>query len=183
MLIAQAKKKENIIEFLLYMFQIEDLMRANSLDLEQIMQSYIVPQIQDENMLNRYREWYSGMIEELISLGYEKSGHVSEITEVQMELFYLHTSLLNLINDEKYRSIYDAAIEVINEFRGKSQAEQLNDVDMAVQALYTKLLLRLKGKDISEETENAFELIRRMLAYLAHSYHKMKEGDLNFINN
>lgn len=36
MIIASRKRKENIAEYILYMWQIEDIIRANSCDIEQI---------------------------------------------------------------------------------------------------------------------------------------------------
>ncbi len=36
MLIAKRLKKENISEYLLYMWQVEDMIRANGLDIEKI---------------------------------------------------------------------------------------------------------------------------------------------------
>ena len=41
MITASAKKRENIAEYLLYMWQIEDLIRANNLDIEKIENNII----------------------------------------------------------------------------------------------------------------------------------------------
>ena len=41
MYIASQKRKENIAEYLLYMWQIEDLIRANGLDLDKIKSNVI----------------------------------------------------------------------------------------------------------------------------------------------
>ena len=41
MIIASQKKKENIAEYLLYMWQIEDIIRAYGLDIEQIQKHII----------------------------------------------------------------------------------------------------------------------------------------------
>jgi hypothetical protein len=46
-----------------------------------------------------------------------------------------------------------------------------------------KLLLKLQKKEISPETEEAFDAMRVMLAYLSRGYHKMKSGDLDFLQN
>ncbi len=40
MIIASQKKKENIAEYLLYMWQIEDIIRAYGLDIDQIQKAY-----------------------------------------------------------------------------------------------------------------------------------------------
>ena len=41
MIIAKRKRKENIAEYLLYMWQIEDIIRANNLDIESIRKNVI----------------------------------------------------------------------------------------------------------------------------------------------
>ena len=41
MIIASKKRKENIAEYLLYMWQIEDLIRANGLDMDRIQANII----------------------------------------------------------------------------------------------------------------------------------------------
>ena len=46
-----------------------------------------------------------------------------------------------------------------------------------------KLLLRLQKKDISGETEEAFDQMRIVLAYLTRAYHQMKNGEGQYWNN
>jgi hypothetical protein len=46
-----------------------------------------------------------------------------------------------------------------------------------------KLLMRLQKKEISAETEEAFDAMRILLAYLSRSYHQMKNGDGQYWNN
>ena len=58
-----------------------------------------------------------------------------------------------------------------------------NHIEIAFHALYMKLLLKVQKKDISPESENAFDSMRILLAYLSKSYHKMKNGELDFVNN
>lgn len=41
MIIASQKHKENIAEYLLYMWQIEDIIRANGLDIDRIKENVI----------------------------------------------------------------------------------------------------------------------------------------------
>ena len=41
MIIAKQKRKENIAEYLLYMWQIEDLIRANNFDMDLIRRTVI----------------------------------------------------------------------------------------------------------------------------------------------
>ena len=41
MIVAQQKRKENMVEYLLYMWQVEDLIRANGLDIDKIRETLI----------------------------------------------------------------------------------------------------------------------------------------------
>ena len=43
MLIARQKKQENIAEYLLYMWQLEDILRSYELDIDKVQQSLIDP--------------------------------------------------------------------------------------------------------------------------------------------
>ena len=43
--------------------------------------------------------------------------------------------------------------------------------------------MRLQKKEISAETEDAFDAMRVMLAYLSKAYAQMKAGDMDFLNN
>ena len=54
MLVAQQKLKENIAEYILYMYQIEDVIRAYQFDLDSILENYVIlnlmhPQITLQN--------------------------------------------------------------------------------------------------------------------------------------
>ena len=88
-----------------------------------------------------------------------------------------------MANDDKYKTLYDSALEHIESFRNKSNLKDKNSIELAFHAMYMKLLLKLQGKEISAETEEAFDAMRMMLAYLSKSYHRMKSGDLDFLNN
>lgn len=183
MLIARQKQKENIAEYVLYMYQIEDLIRAYDFDLEKIIESYVRPQLPDNSFVDQYRDWYRELISQMKSQRIEKVGHLHDLKDILVEISYLHTTLLNLANDEKYRALFEAATPFIEEFKEKSNLKDKNNIEVLFQALYMKLLLRLKGKEISAETEEAFDSMRIVLAYISRSYLQMKSGELNFLNN
>ncbi len=183
MLIAQKKIKENIAEYILYMYQIEDVIRAYKFDLDAILENYVKPQLPDESFVSQYSKWYSSLINNMISQRIEKSGHLHEINEVMIEISYLHTTLINIVKDEKYKALFENALPNLNDFKEKSNLKDKNDIELAFHALYMKLLLRLQKKEISAESEEAFDTMRILLAYLARAYHQMKNGSIDFINN
>jgi len=183
MLIAKQKINENIAEYILYMYQIEDVIRAYNFDLEAIIENYVRPQLPDESFIGQYRNWYSGLIQQMKSQQLQKSGHILELSEIMVELSYLHNTLINLTGDHKYKDLVDRSSPIVEEFRGKSNLKDKNQVELLFGAMYMKLLLRLQKKEISAETEEAFDAMRIQLAYLSQAYHKMKRGDLDFLKN
>lgn len=183
MLIAQQKQSENIAEYILYMYQIEDIVRAFNFDLANIIEQVVRPQLPDDSYLNEYKKWYARIITDLSVNGKEKIGHTNDLTEIMVELSYLHQTLLNLQKEVKYKTLYEASKPYLDEFKQKSNLKDKNDVELAFAAMYMKLLLKLQKKEISAESEEAFDSMRIMIAYLARYYQKMKTGDIDFLTN
>ncbi|MFO7932653.1 MAG: DUF4924 family protein, partial [Bacteroidales bacterium] len=61
MIIAQQKRKENIAEYLLYMYQVEDLIRANHLDLDRIEKTLISKFDIPGDTKREMHEWYKSL--------------------------------------------------------------------------------------------------------------------------
>ena len=183
MLIAQQKKSENIAEYILYMYQVEDIIRAFKFDIDSILANYVEPQLPDSSFMNQYSAWYTSLIQQMKSQKIEKTGHLMDTQEIMIELSYLHNTLLNMTKDEKYIALFDVAAKNIDELKAKSDLKEKNHVEIAFHGMYMKLLLKLQKKEISAETEEAFDSMRIMLAYLGRGYHKMKAGDLDFLQN
>jgi hypothetical protein len=183
MLIAKQKLKENIAEYILYMYQLEDVIRAYDMELDAIMENYVRPQLSDESNLGEYREWYAGIIQKMKVQKIEKAGHLLSTRDILVELSYLHNTLMNITRDQKYLGVFELAHKFIEEFKEKSNLKDKNHIEIAFHAMYMKLLLKLQKKEISAETEEGFDAMRIMLAYLSQSYNKMKSGDLDFLKN
>ena len=63
MYIASQKHKENIAEYLLYMWQIEDVIRANGLDIDKIKTNVIDRFQLDDAQKKEMTEWYESLID------------------------------------------------------------------------------------------------------------------------
>lgn len=183
MQISQQKLQENIAEYILYMYQIEDIIRACNFDIDVILNNYVKPQLPDDSFIGQYTDWYKKLISEMKANGIQKEGHLASLQEIMIEMSYLHNTLINMTKDQKYIDIFEAAAPFIEEFKEKSDLKNMNQIEVAFHALYMKLLLKLQKKEISAETEEAFDSMRIMLAYLTRGYHKMKAGDLDFLQN
>lgn len=183
MLIAQQKKDQNIAEYIVYMYQIEDIIRAFKLDENAIMENFVLPQLPDRSFENKYREWYKDLIKQMKMQRIDEKGHLAELNEIIVELSYLHQTLLTAAKDQKYIDIFERALPLMEDFISRSNLKDKNHIEIAFHAMYMKLLMKLQKKEISAETEEAFDSMRMLLAYLGRSYHKMKTGDLDFLQN
>jgi hypothetical protein len=183
MLISQQKKQENIAEYLIYMYQIEDIIRAFHFNLDQIIEVFVKPSLPDASFLNQYRIWYEDIINQMKTQRCEKEGHVESLREIVMELIYLHNTLNTITNDEKYKNLVDLAKTFLDEFKQKSNMSQRHDVEVLLHAMYMKLQLKVRKQEISPETEDAMDKMRIQLAYLSREYHRMKSGTWSFNPN
>lgn len=177
MLIARQKQQENIAEYILYMYQLEDVIRACQFDINILLAQFIEPNLPDKSFVPQYKAWYEGLIQDMKSEKIQTIGHRLELQEILVELSYLHNSLLTVLNDEKYINLYAIAKPVIEDFIEKSNLKGKNHLEVCFQALYMKLLMKIQKKEISQETENAFDQFRILVAYLSKAYHQMKSGD------
>lgn len=179
MYIAREKKETNIAEYVIYMYQIEDMIRAYKFDLELIQEKIIRPQVKSTSLEKEAVSWYKEVIDEMKSRNLDRKGHLHRIGEVITELIYLHNTLKDVVEDQKYLDLLKAAEPNIEAFREKSDLGTIHLVEVCFQALYMKLLLKLQKKEISAESEKAFDSMRILLAYLTKGYHQMKKGDMS----
>ncbi|NOQ75051.1 MAG: DUF4924 family protein [Crocinitomix sp.] len=183
MLIAQRTKENNIAEHIIYMFQVEDLIRANKADLDAIVTNVVQPLITDEAMAQQYVDWYAGLIKQMKQERILEKGHHSDINEILMELLLLHNTLINISKEKRYLEAFEVALPIIKDFQHKSNGGDLNLIEVGFNALYGKMILKLKGTEISAASEEGFQAISQLLGILAHFYKRMKKGDMNFTNN
>jgi len=165
------------------MYQVEDVIRAYQFDLDALLNDYVSRHLPNESFLPAYRQWYADLIEQMKSQGIQKSGHILDLQEIMVELSYLHNTMLNVSGDHKYKEVFERALPFVEEFKERSNLKDKNHLEVAFNALYMKLLLRLKGTEISAESEEGFDAMRIMLAYLSRCYRQMKDGNLDFLQN
>jgi hypothetical protein len=179
--IAEAKRKENIIEYLLYLWQMEDLLRSVDLDTEELNRSLLAG-IEEDAVRQKNLAWFVLLAHDLKSNKAEVSGHSSGTYDIIAELTVLQHTLLTVIGDEHFKALYAKTTPLLNEFRAKSDKLPKSDVETALTAMYGCLTLRLAGKQISPETEAAFKVFGAYLKHLAKSYRDMKSGQLPLQN-
>jgi hypothetical protein len=170
MIIAEQKRKENIAEYLLYMYQVEDMIRANQLDLERI-EATLINQFEVPYEVKRdMREWYKTLITMMHDEKKEQSGHLGILETVTGQLSELHHRLLEQGIDNGYRQTYEKAKPHIEALRMRSGYSKDTDIQVSLNGLYGLLILKLKKTLITEETTRAFDTIRELVAELAARY-------------
>lgn len=180
MIVAQQKKKENIVEYILYMWNVEDLLRSLNLEIASIDTRIIKAYQVDEEVKTEIRSWYVGLIKEMKTFGLLQKGHLPEVNEIIAELSLLHDSLLHLYQDPRYIELERHANENLKELAQKSGSKSISAVEAGLNGLYGILLLRMKKKAISNETEESIRTISDLFAYLAIKFKDMKSGNLTF---
>ncbi|MCH5238057.1 MAG: DUF4924 family protein [Muribaculaceae bacterium] len=179
MITASIKKKENIAEYLLYMWQIEDLIRANSLDIDKI-QSNIIDKYTDlsESQRKDMRDWYESLIDMMRREDVTQKGHLQINKNVIIALEDLHHRLMADTKFASYSAQFYHTLPIIVELRAKAGEEKAGEIETCFNALYGVLLLRLQGKEISEETQQAIAQISKFLAVLSMYYRKDFNNEL-----
>jgi len=182
MLIALQKRKENIAEYLIYMWQVEDLIRACQLNDEKIEQLLVSRFLGMEGVtqdsISEVREWYLNLRNMMLQEGKRDSGHLQINQNILIDLTDLHLKLLKNGQDAIYTSAFYATLPIIVELRSKEGADTLGELETCFMALYGVLMLRLQKKEVGEETLVAVRQISKFLAQLAEKYKQWKNGEL-----
>lgn len=171
-------RKENIAEYILYMWQIEDIIRAHDFDINKIEQNIISAYNVSEELKNQIRDWYANLILMMHEQGIREKGHLSFIKGIMDDLYDLHRYLIKKGEDREYLVYYNRAKENIDELRRRSGGKNMNDVEICLTGLYGLLLLRLQKKEVAKETEEAMKTFSNLMALLADRFKKMEKGEI-----
>ena len=170
MIIAEQKRKENIAEYLLYMYQVEDMIRANKMDLDGIEQTLISKFDVPYGVKRDMREWYKTLIGMMTDEGKETAGHLAILENLSDQMHEMHHEILKKGIDKAYKEVYEKAKANIEALRMRSGHSKDNDIQVALNGLYGLLILRLKKSAITEDTLSAFETIKELIAELSSRY-------------
>jgi hypothetical protein len=168
MLIARQKKEENIAEYMLYMWQIEDIIRAYRLEIDAIQKNIINQFHSDGETKKEIRKWYENLISMMRMENIQETGHLQINKNMVSNLNDLHMELLKEPKEIQYNALFFKTLPFLVEFRNKTKAgEETDDIELALNVMYGVLLLRLQKKEISKETIQAAEQIGKLLATLS----------------
>lgn len=171
MFTASEKKRENIAEYLLYMWQIEDMIRANNLDIDKIQENIIDKYTSlSEEQKKELRDWYESLIDMMRREDKIEKGHLQINKNTIIQLNDLHRQLLADEKFANYATQFYSTLPYIVELRAKAGENKADEIETCFNALYGILMLRLSGKEVSPETVSALKQISQFLALLSHYY-------------
>ena len=177
MKIAKHLRDENICEHLLYMWQVEDTLRAYGLDEERIQREYVSRFGLTGNDAKETSEWYANLTRMMREEGCQTQGHLQINQGTMAMLSDLHAELLRSLKHPFYSSAYYKALPFIVELRAKGDKE-VGEVETCLNCLYGVMLLRAQHREISSETAQAVESISRLIGMLADAWRQDKAGEL-----
>lgn len=167
MYIASQKRKDSPAEYILYMWQLEDIIRANDLDIEKI----------ETNVINRFdlpddqkkvmREWYESLIDMMRREGVAEKGHLQINHNFLHHLVDIHQALLKDPEFAEYTAEFYKTLPYIVELRSKAGDTPAGEIETCFNALYGMLMMRLQKKEVTEATATAISQIGRFIAMLS----------------
>lgn len=176
MIIAQQKRKENIAEYLLYMWQVEDMIRAYKLDIDTIYSNVISRYPVNEESKAAIKDWYESLIKMMELEHVKEKGHLQINKNVLIRLNDLHIQLMKSPKFPQYGAQFYQTLPYIVELRSKAgNDEKAGELETCFNALYGILMLKLQGKPISEGTQKAMAQISYFIGMLAAYFKKDEE--------
>lgn len=179
MFIAQQLRKTNIAEYLLYMWQVEDIIRAYGCSLTRIRREYISGFDYDEEQKDELIDWYGNLVTMMNQEGKRESGHLQINDILLQDLSELNRQLLASSKFPFYNAEYYKVLPFIVELRNKGGKEK-DEIETCLEALYGVMMLRLQRKEVTQNTLHAIQEITTFIGMLSDYYTKDKTEGLEF---
>lgn len=179
--IAQQKRKENIAEYILYLWQLEDLLRALQFSPEAVWAKLVAPRDIPEEGKQNFLIWYMELADLLRQENKEKQGHLDHTLHLIGDLHNLHLQLMELPAGENYRRLYARLAPELPRLRavmGK-EASEISDTELCFRALYAAMLYRIKGEGGKPAVNDTLEFISPVIAELASVYGRAERGEID----
>ena len=142
-------KKNNIAEYILYLWQIEDYLRAFPQQAEANQELHdLSNMMHQENIIDK--------------------GHLQLAQNALSELEDLHNDLLD--QEATYRAAMIRLTPALNLLKAKTDRPTMSDVEACLILLYQIMLLKLQKAPISSETEQVQKQATQVLQYMSKTY-------------
>ncbi|KXX71337.1 DUF4924 family protein [Flammeovirga sp. SJP92] len=169
MIIADKKKEDNICEYIIYIYQSEELLRAFNFNFDDIKE-YVLKHItklteeEKEEVLN----WHKELMKLMESEEVMKEGHCSLAQNEIDTITTIHEKLLK--EDQDYLKIYQNAAPHIENNLKIADGLITNPIQICINGIFGLLLLRTRGKKVDDQTKEILNTFGDVLSYLAFKY-------------
>ncbi len=147
-------KKDNIAEYILYLWQMEDYLRAFPQNAEATEELHEL-----NEMMHR-----EGIME---------GGHLALANNALNELIDLHAQLLD--EDAMYRAAVIRLQPSLNVLKAKTDRPMMPDIEACLVLLYQIMMLRLQKRPISPETASVQQQATKVLKFLSGAYRSLTQ--------
>lgn len=166
--VAEVKKLNNISEYIIHIYQTEDLIRAFDFDME-LIKEYVLKHIPgDEVKHAALTKWYSDILNQMQTEGLSKQGHIKSVQKYVEELSELKERLLK--DDEAFAKTYQEAKSHIDEMMSLSNGLVTSEVQICLNGVYGLLLARIQGREVPEDIMTSVDMFGNVLSYLSFKY-------------
>lgn len=167
--VAEKKKSQNIGEYLIYLYQMEDLIRSFQGNMEEIRQYVVAHYPVSEQEKAEITAWFQGLLNKMRSEGILEKGHLKELNLLVDQLLQLHYRLLK--TDRSYFETYNQAKpHILQSILAADGENPGNEIQLCLNGIYGLLLCRLLGKKVSDEQLKAAEAFGEVLSLLNLAY-------------
>lgn len=179
MQIARKLKKENICEYLLYMWQIEDLIRACGLNMDVLNENVVSKfPVQSETERKEIYNWYESLIEMMRMENVQEKGHLQLNKNIIIELDDFHSQLMSSGQVPAYNAKFFHVLPFVNQLRMKAEPG-MGDIELCFNFMYGIMMLRMKKQSISPETAQTQTEVSKFLVLLAKNFKAFRDGELD----
>lgn len=174
MFLAKKIKEESEIGYILYMWQLEDVVRAYGCDSERIEREYLPRFKYEGDTLKQEIQWWRDVVEMMRAEGILEHGHLQMVKGTLSLLTDKHAELLADSKEHIYNALYYKALPFIVELRSKANNKEKPELELCVEVLYGVMLLRMQQREVSKQTQDAHDAIANMLTMLNQKYKEDK---------
>lgn len=174
MYIARKLRQSHVTAYVLYMYQVEDIIRAYGFDLDRICSQYLPRFNYTKEQQAEVGEWYVNLIGMMRDENIQEKGHLQVVRNTVLLLADRHQELLQDPKQSFYNAAYFKALPCIVDLRAHGASREVHEIENCLDAVYGVTLLKMKGQEVSEATENAIKPIVHLLEMLSKEYNNEK---------
>ncbi len=179
---ARRLRHENIAEYILYLWQLEDLFRSLQFSPQAIYSQFVAPRTDLAPMEQQaLLEWYTEYCDLLEKEGKRTVGHSEHTQHLIADLQDMHHRLQELPIGARYRALWIPLAEVMPDLRSVAgdSAANLSDIELCFRALYAAMLYRIKGEQGRGAVEDTLAYVSPVIAELVKIHGEVERGEVD----